>query len=329
MSNKIPIMMEKSKDFDPPTPLMTPVLLMAFNRPENTQIVFDQIRKATPPRLYLAVDGPKKGNLDEADKVQKVREIVEAVDWQCQVKTLFRSENLGCKHAVSGAITWFFQQEEHGIILEDDCLPDLSFFWYCEELLNKYKDDSRIFHIDGTNFTGSVIPFKEDYDFSKYALIWGWATWRRAWKHYNFDLDELTFLEDSKYLRTLFNNKGVGDYWIKCLKLVRECKLDTWDYQWFYTIWINNGLCIRPRINLIKNIGFGPDATHTKKTNKLFKSMVAYKISIPLRHPSAIIQNINRDKLCSTIRFGLNKRKIFENAVKNFIKKSTSSLGKK
>jgi GT2 family glycosyltransferase len=164
--------------------LETAILILLFNRPETTIRVFDKISQIKPQRLYIASDGPRKNFDGEKEKVKKVREIATRVDWPCEVKTLFRNENLGCKKGVSSAITWFFEQEEQGIILEDDCVPNLDFFTFCESLLDRYAEDERVSVITGNNFQNNKWRGDASYYFSKYNHCWGWASWRRSWKDY-------------------------------------------------------------------------------------------------------------------------------------------------
>lgn len=241
--------------FTPPAPLQTAVLFLVFNRPDTTAHVFEAIRKAKPPRLYVAADGPRADRPREAEKVAKVREIATSVDWPCEVKMLFRDQNLGCQYAVSGGITWFFDHEEQGIILEDDCLPSLSFFWFCEELLRQHQKNQNIWMISGYNhFPGRL---KEDYYLCKQPGIWGWATWRNRWKEYTPNPNWL--VGDLLGLPT----KQINSYWANIFQ--RCSDIDTWDYQLAYLIMRSSGFCIRPSINLIQNIGFGPTASHTTR----------------------------------------------------------------
>jgi hypothetical protein len=293
-----------TSSFIPPAPLQTGVLFLVFNRPDTTAQVFEAIRQAKPPRLYVAADGPRERREGEVERVAKVRDIVTTVDWPCEVKTLFREKNLGCKYAVSSAINWFFEYEEQGIILEDDCLPSQSFFWYCEELLIKYATDNRVFHIDGCNFTGNQIDFNADYDFSRYALVWGWATWKRSWQFYDIDVSNIDDLRKNGVLKSYFGHKRIEKFWLQKLSQAKN-GFDTWDYQWFGTVWSQNGLVIRPAVNLIKNIGFGADATHTTSDNQLFRDMRCERIDLPLKHPLIVAPNFLRDEYCSRIRFGL------------------------
>ena len=253
------------KNFIPPKPLETAVLFLVFNRLDTTKQVFEAIRKAKPPRLYIAADGPRETKEGEKEKVEKVRQyVLENIDWNCEVKTLFRKKNLGCKIAVSSAITWFFENEEQGIILEDDCLPSQSFFWYCEELLNKYKDDMRIWHISGNNFH---FGWQRDKDYSYYfggiyGSIWGWATWRSRWKYYDVEMKDYNELKTKKYLENCYDGSIAVKHRIREFESIKN-GLDTWDFQWVYCRWKNNGLTIIPNINLVKNLGFGKEATYS------------------------------------------------------------------
>lgn len=277
-------------NFIPPHPLNTPVLFLVFNRPDVTKQVFAEIRKAKPPRLYIAADGARKDKLGELEKVQQVRQIATQVDWDCKVKTLFRDENLGCKYSVSGAINWFFENEEMGIILEDDCLPSQSFFWFCEKLLERYKDDLRIWHIGGSNFQNSIKRGDGDYYFSKYNHIWGWATWANRWKHYNITMNNLNKFIKENIIRTVFIEKFWQKKWITFFIDVKNGKIDTWDFQWQYSVWINNGLGILPNKNLISNIGFNEDATHTLNNNSIMSNRESFDIKLN-NHPSEIYLN--------------------------------------
>ena len=271
-------------EFIPPAPLQTAVLFLVFNRPDTTARVFEAIRKAKPPRLYVAADGPRANREGEAERVTRVREIATAVDWPCEVKTLFREENLGCKYAVSGAITWFFEQEEQGIILEDDCLPKISFFYFAEQLLFHYADDEQVVMISGTNHLGKSGSNKDSYFFG-FGDIWGWAAWRRSWKLYDGHLEILSNEKSLNKLKSIcdltpwvFSNLLSG-----CQK-VKQGKLSSWGYPWAISRIAAGGLSIVPSVNLIQNIGFGDDATHTKSIEQQDKPH-CYEINFPLMHP--------------------------------------------
>lgn len=244
---------------------MTPaVLLLVFNRPDTTARVFEAIRRARPALLYVAADGPRPGREGEAERCEEVRRLVTQVDWPCQVKTLFRNLNLGCKSAVSGAITWFFEREEEGIILEDDCLPSEDFFRFCSELLPYYRAEPRVMHISGDNFQDGIIRGDGSYYFSRYPHIWGWASWRRAWKHYDVSLTSWPEARRCKWLKGLKLDGAERRYWTRSFNRVYAGAIDTWDYQWLYACWRERGVGILPNVNLVTNIGESPNATHTK-----------------------------------------------------------------
>lgn len=282
-------------EFTPPHPLNTAVLFLIFNRLDTTKQVFEAIRQAKPRRLYIAADGERKTREGEAEKVRSVREfIVSSIDWECQVKTLFREENLGCKYAVSGAIDWFFANEEMGIILEDDCLPSQSFFWFCEELLEKYKDDMRVWHIGGSNFQNGIKRGDGDYYFSKYNHVWGWASWANRWRMYDREVKDLNLFIKEDLISTVFIDKKWQQKWIKLFYEVKNNKIDTWDFQWQYSIWINSGLGILPNINLISNIGFNSDATHTSDSTSVMSNRDNFEITI-CQHPKNIYLNTIAD----------------------------------
>jgi hypothetical protein len=302
--------------FMPPSPLNTAVLFLVFNRPDTTRQVFRAIRKAKPPRLYVAADGPRANCEGEEEKVKAVRKyVMDNIDWDCEVKTLFRDENLGCKYAVSGAITWFFEHEEMGIILEDDCLPSQSFFWFCEELLDKYKDDQRVMQINGSCLL-SNLNLEESYFFSKYNHIWGWASWRRAWAKFSLSIDN--FNSDFMQISGLFNSKNEQRYWYNIFFKYYTGQIDTWDYPWTFSVWKNNGLSANPKNNMILNIGFNKDATHTKGKNR-FSKLTMQDLTI-VKHPKEVVANYKLDIKCFKTAFaqlitlrriaGLIKRKI-------------------
>lgn len=273
----------------------TPILFLIFNRLDTTAKVFAEIKKIKPKYLFIAADGPRENKKGEKEKCEEVRKIVlDNIDWDCEVKTLFREKNLGCKYAVSSAIDWFFKNEEQGIILEDDCLPDLSFFGFCEELLKKYKNNKKIMMISGNNFQFGIKRGDSDYYFSKYNHIWGWATWKRAWLKYDLKmLGYPNFKKDEK-IKSIWNNKKIQNYWLYIFDEVYNNKINTWDYQWTYAIWNNNGLCILPNINLVSNIGFGKGASHTKIYDK-FSNIKTGKIK-NISHPKFLNQDVKADE---------------------------------
>lgn len=275
--------------------LKTAVLFLVFNRPDTTRQVFEAIRKVKPPRLYIAADGPREGKLDEIERVKEVRKIATAVDWPCEVKTLLRDKNLGCKYAVSSAINWFFEQEEEGIILEDDCLPYLDFFSFCENLLDRYFSDERIFAITGNNFQKGKQRGDASYYFSKYVHIWGWATWRRAWRHYDVDINFWPKWKTSDAWTKYMFDKIERRYWQKIFDLCYSRQIDTWDYQLNASSWYKNGLTVTPNVNLVSNIGFANNATHTKNKFDKFSNMPTIGLS-HIIHPKQVIIDKEADR---------------------------------
>lgn len=271
-----------------------PVLFLIFNRPKETKAVFAAIRMAKPKTLFVAADGPREKVFGEEKKCEAARKITEKVDWPCKVKRLYRKNNLGCKKAVSDAVTWFFQNVKEGIVLEDDCLPNKSFFRFCEDLLKKYRNDSRVGIIGGTNFSG--IPVETSYYFSIYPQIWGWATWRRTWKNYDVKMKNWPKLDRKNWLNKLFSDWHQVIYWWSVFDSTYRGRVDTWDYQLVFSCLVKNLVNVVPKVNLVKNIGFGGEATHLKKLRSEFTRKVV-ELSFPLRHPKKIEQNMAADKV--------------------------------
>jgi len=274
--------------------LKAPVLFLIFNRPDTTQRVFDAIRQAKPVQLFVAADGPREDRIGEAEKCAQARKIIENVDWDCEVVTLFREKNLGCRKAVSSAIDWFFENVEEGIILEDDCLPSQSFFMYCQELLEHYRQDTRIMQISGSNFIKSDMD--ESYFFSKYGPVWGWATWKRAWKYYDVDMRLWPVVKVKK----LHHDFCFDEEEIKAREDIFDSvyngAIDTWDYQWVFAKLVNNGLSITPKKNLVSNIGFSEDATHTRDKGNKRENVERKELVFPLLHPPFMLKNYEMDR---------------------------------
>ncbi len=277
------------------TYLHCPVLFLVFNRPSATRKVFETIRSAKPRKLYVAADGPRKDKDGESERSAAVRKIATNVDWDCDVKTLFREENLGCKAAVSGAITWFFQNEAEGIILEDDCVPNRTFFTFCEELLERYRDNDQIAMISGNNFQSGNNRTEHSYYFSRYTHIWGWATWRRSWQYWDGKLSTWPEMKKNGMLRKISEgNKALEKYWSSIFDYYYDGKIDTWDYPWLYSCWLNGKLSILPSVNLVSNIGFGEGATHTKITD-VASNISREEMGDPLIHPYSIVRHKEAD----------------------------------
>ena len=273
----------------------TPILFITFKRPETTQKVFEKIKKIQPKKLYIAQNIPKTKNKEELEKWKCVRSIIESIDWNCKVQRLYRKQHLDAKTSISTAIDWFFKNEEEGIILEDDCLPDLTFFRFCEELLEKYRNDDRIAMISGNNFQFGKKRTEDSYYFSRYPHIWGWASWRRSWKNFDIEMKLWPKIRDGNWLNDILNNKKSVKYWKNIFEKTYQEKIDTWDYQWVLTCWTQNQLTILPNVNLVSNIGFGKDAVNTKNKNKI-SNLNRHSITFPLTHPQYIIHNKKADE---------------------------------
>lgn len=243
-----------------------PVLVIAFNRPEHLAVLMRRLREVQPERLYVAIDGPRADRAEEVTRVRQCRDLVTTVDWPCNVHTLFQDENLGCGAGVTTAITWFFQNEERGIILEDDIIPNASFFPYCEQLLERYNDDERVFAVSGCNFVPPSEQIHPDlpYRFSQVPHIWGWATWRRSWQQHRLDIpDWRRRLPFTKLWRASGRSIPGAFYWAATFELLARKEVDTWDGQLVLASMESQSWTATSNVNLIQNIGFGEWATHT------------------------------------------------------------------
>jgi hypothetical protein len=282
--------------------MKTPVLLLTFNRLEPTKKVFESIRKIQPRSLYIASDGSRPNHPGETEKIDAVRSfLVESIDWPCQAKTLFREKNLGCRLAVSTAIDWFFSQETEGIILEDDCLPDPSFFFYAEELLERYRNDKRIMVISGNHFHGDEYRPQKSYLFSRYNHCWGWATWARAWQYYDHDMRLWPALRDSNWLLTVGDgSRKFQRYWTRIFDMAYSEQVNSWAYRWTFSCWSQSGLSILPAYNLVKNIGFNTDGTHTQNNSDWLSSLPVRELNMPMSHPSEMIRDYVADSWTDT-----------------------------
>jgi hypothetical protein len=282
----------------------TPILFLIFNRPVETLRVFNEIKKQKPKYLYIAADGPRESKKRESELCKQTRDIINYIDWDCELKTLFREENLGCGKAISSAINWFFDNVESGIILEDDCLPNETFFTFCREMLLKYKDDNRIGMISGDNFLPDKFNVEHSYYFSQFPHIWGWATWSRAWKKYDFEMTKWLELEKKDWLYRKFSSATSRYYWKNIFDKVFKKQIDTWDYQWAFTCFNENYLSIIPKKNLISNIGFGNiNATHTNSKGGRFANMKTFAMVFPLNHPLDIVKNQSYDSYIQSHNF--------------------------
>lgn len=276
--------------------LKTPVAFLIFNRPHTTEKVFAEIAKAKPPKILVIADGPRADHPDDAEKCTATRAIIDRVDWDCEVLKDYSNVNLGCKRRISTGLDWVFETIEEAIILEDDCLPDPTFFRFCEELLEKYRDDKRIAMISGDNFQFGKRRTASSYYFSRYAHIWGWASWRRAWKNYDVNMKLWPEIRDGGYLQDCLEDTKIIRYWKKIFENVYHNKIDTWDYQWLFTCWLQGMLTILPNYNLISNIGFTPEATHKSDLNT-YDNMKIGSMTFPILHPPFILRDSIADSI--------------------------------
>lgn len=301
--------------------VQSPILFLIFNRPDTTLRVFEQIRRVKPNRLYIAADGPR--DVNETDSCEQARDTIKAIDWDCEVKTFFRDENLGCKEAVSSAITWFFEQEEEGIILEDDCLPADDFFHFCDVLLEKYRFDTRIRHISGCNLQHGQIWGESSYYFSNMTHVWGWASWKRVWNDYDKDLNGYQEADVYQQFLKIFSEPLLSDAWTQIFIDLKAGKIDTWDYQLTIINFFNNSLSIIPNVNLISNIGFGAGATHTTSVENINANISLANIS-HITHPQYILPEKQADFYTLNIDFGISEKKkkniAFKTRIKHYLK---------
>lgn len=274
--------------------IIAPVLFITFNRPDTTKIVFERIREAKPSKLYVAVDGPRSYKEGENALVTEVRTIVKNVDWECESHFLIREENLGCGLGPSGAISWAFETTDRLIIIEDDCLPVMPFFTYCDTLLEKYKNDSRVCMISGNNYTESVNNTADSYFFSLYGHIWGWATWKRAWAKFDYEMSDWPLFRSSNQINNVFNEEREQQYFVNFYdNFFSKKDKGTWDYQWGYCRIKENWLSIIPNHNLVTNIGV--DGIHTRKKLKEHFFHVDEKFRI-INEPLFVLRNVYYDK---------------------------------
>jgi len=273
----------------------TPVALIIFNRPDTTAKVFAEIRRARPLNLLVVADGPRIGRPDDKERCLAARAVVEQIDWPCEVVKNYSDINLGCRSRVSTGINWVFEKEEEAIILEDDCVPHPAFFRFCEELLARYRHDDRIAHIGGTNYQFGRRRTPHSYYFSRYNHIWGWASWRRAWKDYDVDMKIWPEVRDGNWLQDVLTEKRLVRYWQKNFDKVFAREIDTWDFQWTLACWVNSRLSILPAVNMISNIGCNADATHTLDSNSRVANMQVEGAVFPLSHPPIMVRDRQAD----------------------------------
>jgi hypothetical protein len=276
---------------------IAPVAFLVFNRPQHTARVFEAIRAARPRHLLVVADGPRPTRKEDVELCRETRKIVSSPDWPCELLTNFSEENMGCRLRVSSGLDWVFNQFPEAIILEDDCLPVSSFFPFCTTLLDRYRDDTRVMAIAGTNFQLGNTRGIASYYFSHYTHSWGWATWRRAWNRSDVPLASWPAAREEGWLSSVLDDPREVEYWTAVFDRTYCGKIDTWDYQWLFSCWAQSGLTAVANQNLVTNIGVGADATHTKRESRM--------LGLPTQelgeciHPTTII----RDKIADRFLF--------------------------
>ncbi|GBL17045.1 hypothetical protein MTo_04372 [Microcystis aeruginosa NIES-1211] len=297
--------------------LTTPVAFLIFNRPDTTARVFEAIRQAKPPKLLVVADGPRPDRPDDIEKCKAARAIIEGVDWDCEVLKNYSDLNLGCRKRVSSGLDWVFEMVEEAIILEDDCVPDPTFFRFCEELLEYYRHDQRITVISGNNFQLGKKRTDYSYYFSRYNHCWGWATWRRAWQYYDGEMKHWPQVRDGDWLTAILEETQAVKYWTKIFQTTYDNKNDSWAYRWTFSCWIQNGLTILPNVNLVSNIGFREDATHTIGSKSRLANLPVKEMNFPLKHPPFLIRDEAADSYTQKNIFQRNRIVTFTEKLRN------------
>jgi hypothetical protein len=283
----------------------TPIVLIIFNRPCVTAKVFEAIRKVRPKQLLVIADGPRSDHKTDSEFCRAARAVIEKVDWDCEVLENYSDINLGCKQRVSSGINWVFSMVNEAIILEDDCLPHPSFFRFCTELLDLYRNDERIMAISGNNLQFGENTTQYSYYFSRFNHIWGWATWKRAWQHYDVEMRYFSQLKNTNWLNSILINRRAKKCWEKQFEEAYLGRIDTWDYAWTFACWLQNGLTILPEANLVSNLGFGEDATHTKDVQSRYSNIAVKAVDFPLSHPPFMVCNWQADRFTQETLFRL------------------------
>ena len=283
--------------------LHTPVAFVIFNRPDTTERVFAEIAKVRPAKLFVIADGPRPDRPGEAEKCAAVRAIVDGVDWECEVFRNYSDVNLGPGRRPATGISWVFEQTGEAIILEDDCVPHPTFFRFCEELLEKYRDDERVMMISGNKWQLGQGRTPHSYYFSRYTGTWGWASWRRAWQHHDFQIKPWLALRNTSWLLDILGDPRQAKGWQNVFDRVHADPASYWDYQWTFACWVQNGLAITPNTNLVSNIGFRDDASHTTNPTSIVANIPTAEMRFPLQHPPSMVRDREADRSTFEIFF--------------------------
>lgn len=306
-----------------------PVLLIVFNRPETTKQVFNAIKMAKPSLLYISADAPREGNKEDELKCALVKQIVEDIDWNCTVKKKYVEKNQGCGPGPANAISWVFENEDRAIILEDDCVPALPFFSYCNELLERYKEDTRVWLISGNQYNEEAVTTPHSYFFSRYGHSWGWATWKRCWNEMDMSLSKYPrIIEQDLYKASFRTDEEAAFFDAKIKKIYYNdyLKSHIWDFQFGFAISSNGGLSIVPRKNLVKNIGY--IGTHSEKKNQFHDRPVDENYSI-LSHPEFVLCDVNYDQYHFMNHWNTKQKISIYRKIRSFLIKPIKRLLKK
>jgi hypothetical protein len=290
--------------------LRTPVALIVFNRPDTTRRVLAEIAKAKPPQLLLIADGPRADHPEDEEKCAATRAVLEAIDWDCEVLRNYAEVNLGCGRRPATGFEWVFQNVDEAILLEDDCVPHPTFFRFCDELLERYRDEKRVMMISGNNFQGGRKRTPHSYYFSRYTHTWGWATWRRAWCHFDLEFKLWPQLRETGWLREVLGDERAAAFWRNAFDDLDNTS-DVWDYQWAFACWVQNGLAILPKSNLVTNIGWSADATHTRDPRNPSANLPVVPMEFPLSHPGYMAPEAAADRFTFEHIFGGRNRSLY------------------
>ena len=305
--------------------MKTPVTFIIFKRPQTTEKVFEVIRQVKPSKLFVIADGPRTDREGEAEKCEATRAIIQRVDWDCEVINNYSDINLGCAKRVYTGLDWVFNQEEETIILEDDCIPHPTFFPFCEELLEKYRHDTRISTISAQNVQFGHKRTNYSYYFSRYTHCWGWASWRRAWQHYDLNIKLWKEVQAENLLNDILIDPKLVNYWQRIFQSVYENPTGiTWDYQWTFASWMQGSLSIIPNVNLVSNVGIGADATHFSSNQECsFINIPTQAMEFTLKHPPFIVRNVEADIWTQKKVYKATALDIFKDRFKKAINYST------
>jgi len=291
----------------------TPVALFLFNRPRTTAAVFRMIRQVRPATLLTIADGPRPDHPEDVVHCAAARAVLEQIDWPCDLRTCFSDANLGLKQRIDSGMQWIFSQVEESILLEDDCVPEISFFRFCEELLARYRNDPRVLSVSGNNFQYGRPRGDTSYHFSRNCHIWGWATWRRAWALYDPEMSQWPAARAEGWLDSLLATRHERQYWSYIFESNYRSR-KTWDYAWNFSCWRHGGLHVVPNVNLVSNHGFGTTATNTKDPNSKFAFLPTEPMEFPLIHPGTMAIDIEADAFTEEVMYSGTLKKAFQRA---------------